>query len=451
MATENSNLNIPSLAGLPLVGNLLDFLFRRLEFLLSTNHECSDIVAFHIWSRSYVMLNSSDFIKAVLVEHAYDFEKNVGVRIAGRELVGEGLLTSENASHKRLRKLVAPAFQHGRIVSYADIVAHYTEELEKTWNNNQVIDIAREMTHLTMRIIGKTLFDNDLLNQANELGRILTNAIRLFVAGINSPIHIPFTWPTPRNLRIQKAFKRLNTTINDIIGERRRLGVDRGDLLSMLLSARDNDGSSLSDVQIHDEVLEFLLAGHETVTNALAWTWYLLAQHPEIYMQVCDEVDHVLEGRTPTFTDLVNLPYTLQVFKESLRLYPSVYLIGRQAICSLEINGYHLPEGTVALISPYVIHRRPEYFPSPEQFNPERFTSVEERSRPRYTYIPFGIGPRNCIGNQFALMEGHLILATLIQRVIFELAAKQRVEPEPLITLRPRGGIKMIIRRRRRR
>jgi cytochrome P450 len=328
-------------------------------------------------------------------------------------------------------------------------MARYAEQMQGAWADGQTLNIASEMMRLTLQIVGKTLFDTDVLGKAEEVGDALTTAMHGFNAEVNALVHIPRTWPTPANRRNREAARRLDAIIYRIIAERRRSGEDRGDLLSMLLHAQDeDDGSFMTDTQVRDEAMTLFLAGHETTANALAWSWHLLAQHPDVYARVREEADGVLGGRTPTFADLPELAYTLQVFKETMRLYPPAHTIGRQATRPVELGGYELAAGSVVLISPYVMHRRPDYFPDPERFDPERFTPEAEERLPRFAYMPFGGGPRICIGNHFALMEGHLLLAALAQRVTFELVPRQRIEPEPLITLRPKRAISMVVRRR---
>jgi cytochrome P450 len=449
MSTTTLPPTIPVFPGLPLLGNILDFRSKRLELITRVSQRCGDIGAIHLGSRTVVVLNTSELIQSALVEHAADFEKTPNLRIYGRPLLGNGLLTSENEFHKRQRKLVAPPFQHRRIASYADVMVSYSEQLQQAWAAGATIDIAREMMRLTLWIVGRTLFDADVLGEAEELGKALTVAMHRFNSEMSSIVHIPYAWHTPANERVRKAVGRLDATIYHMIEQRRRSGEDRGDLLSMLLAARDeDDGSFMTDKQVRDEAMTLFLAGHETTANALAWTWYLLAQHSAAYTRLCDEVDSVLGGRPPTFADLPNLPYTLQILKESIRLYPPAYGFARLAIRPVTLGNYQLPAGTIILVSPYAIHRNPDYFPDPERFDPARFTPEAEQRLPRHAYIPFGGGPRICIGNHFALMEGHLVLATLAQRVCFSLLPGQNIEPEPLITLRPKSSINMKVTRR---
>ncbi len=437
---------IPMLHGLPMIGNLLDLRFDRLNLLVQISRKCGDIGAFRVGPQIFLLINSSELIHKMLVEHAYDFERPANLRAWVRPVLGNGLLSSENDFHKQQRKLVMPAFHYHRLSTYADTIIKYTDQLQSEWTEGETIDISRQMMRLTLGIIGKALFDADVLEEAKELREALTITMRHVNTDFATLVHIPYVWPTLRNIRFNSAVNRLNTTVYRIISDRRKSHQDRGDLLSMLLQTRNaDDGSSMTNAQVRDEVMTLFLAGHETTANALAWAWYLLTQNLEVYKKMCEEVDCVLGRRAPTFADLSNMPYTLQVFKEAIRLYPPAYMSGRQVIHPVELGGYHLPVGTMILNSSYTIHRRSDYFLEPEHFDPGRFTPEAEQLLPRYAYIPFGAGPHVCIGKQFALMEGHLILAAMAQRVTFKLLDDQRIIPDPLITLRPKYGIKMLV------
>ncbi len=437
---------IPRLRGLPLLGNLLEFRSDRLATLLRLGQECGEIGIFTFGPWPAVVLNSAEYAHAVLVEHADSFQKLPSMAFL-HPLLGNGLLNSEGDFWRRQRKLAAPAFQHRRIAAYAGVMADYAERAQRTWPDGATVDVAQEMMRLTLSIVGKTLFDADVLSEAEELGAALTVALTYVNDKTSTPFPAPTSWPTPSNRRNRRAIARLDATVHRMIRERRASGEDKGDLLSMLLLAQDEDGATMTDKQVRDEAMTIFLAGHETTANALAWAWYLLARHPEVYDRLRDEARTVLAGRTPTFADLPNLPYALRVLKEALRLYPPAYIYGRYARAAVDLGKHQLPAKTWVLISPYVLHRRPDYFPNPERFDPERFAPEAEARLPRYAYLPFGGGPRVCIGNQFALMEGQIILAALAQRVRFELVAGQRIVPQPLITLRPRGGIRMVVRR----
>ena len=328
-------------------------------------------------------------------------------------------------------------------------MAGYAEAAFPTWQDGETMDVASAMMKLTLAIAGKTLFNADLEGESVELGGALTVANRYAIDQVSSFLPLPIGWPTPRNLRARKAIARLNQTIYRVIAERRASGTDPGDILSMLLGAEEEgNGSKMNDAEVRDEVMTLFLAGHETTANALAWTFYLLSRHPEVYARLRTEIDDALGGRTPTMQDLPRMPYTLQVFKESMRLYPPAYILGRESSAEVELGPYKLPAKTTLFINIYGMHRNAKYFPDPEKFDPDRFTPEREKQLVRSSYIPFSGGPRICIGNQFALIEGHILLAALTQRVTFEATSSAVVEGEPLITLRPRGGVPLRVRRR---
>jgi len=410
---------------------------------------CGDIGSFHVGSNPVVMLNAAEYVHAVLVEHALDVEKIPLLNQHLAPLLGEGLLTSQNVLQKRQRKLIGPAFQHRRVVSYADIVVNDAECLQRGWDEGALIDVAHEMMGLTLGVVSKALFGTDVTHETHPLGQAFTIASTFISENAKQLVPTPVTWPTPRNRRFWRAITQLDATIARMVVERRRSGGNQGDLLSVLLQVRDeDDGSYMSNDQLHDEIRTLLFTGHETTANALSWTWYLLSRHPEIYARMQDELDNVLGGRSPAWSDLPSLPYTLQIFKEAMRLYPPAYILGRVAVNPITLGKYRLPPNTCIGISPYVLHRRADYFAQPDQFDPKRFTPEAERCLPRCAYIPFGAGRRSCVGSHFAMMEGHLILATLGQRITLEQATQKDVAPEPLITLRPRGGVKLRVHRR---
>jgi cytochrome P450 len=298
---------------------------------------------------------------------------------------------------------------------------------------------------LTLGIVARTLFDADVESEAAEIGNALTTAFESFNFAM-----LPFTeylekLPIRSVRRFNAARATLDRTIYRMIDERRRSGEDRGDLLSMLLMATDTegDGSGMSDLQLRDEALTLFLAGHETTANALTWTWYLVSQHPEVEARLHQEIDTALQGRTPTHEDMPKLPYTRMVFAESMRLYPPAWGIGRRALESFEARGFTIPKRAVILMCPYIVHRDERFFPDPERFDPERWTPEAAASRPKFSYFPFGGGNRVCIGEQFAWMEGVLLIAALAQKWRMQLDPSQRVEVQPLITLRPRYGMRM--------
>jgi cytochrome P450 len=403
-------------------------------------------------TRLLVLVNDPGLVGDVLLGREADFRKGPALSVYSRPLLGDGLLTSEGAFHRRQRRLVTPAFTPRRLASYADAFAASAEETQAAWRDGQTIDAADAMTRLTLRVVGKTLFDAEhVTGEAEELGDALTILMRWLMRTLDTPVRLPFAWIPPWRWDVRDALARLDVTVYRLIHDRRASGEDTGDLLSMLLLARDAEtGEAMDDRQTRDEVMTLFLAGHETTANALAWTWHLLTSHPDIYRRVQQEADDTLGGRTPTYDDLPRLPYTLQVLKESMRLYPPAYVLVRQALCDTSIGPFRVPARAVVLISAYLLHRDPHHFPEPERFDPDRFAPDAERTLPRNAYLPFGGGPRVCIGAAFALTEAHLILATLAQRVTFERppGSAPKVEMEPLMTLRPKGGIPLLVRKR---
>jgi len=437
------------LRGYPLIGNLPDFRKDRLSLLQRMARE-GDVCGMHFGPFSGILFNTPEQVRSILVDHAYDFDKGVAVHKLLRPLFGDGIFSSEGDFHRHQRKLMSPPFQPRHIASYADLMGYYGEQIQQTWPDGSVIDVNRQMTNLTMSIIGKALFDADIFTETDELGAAMTVVMEYATQASSTLLPAPYRWQTPRNRRTHKAVQVLRTRIGRFIDERRNHPAERNDFLSILLRARDEDGHPMSDEQVMAECLTLFLAGHETTATALSWTWYLLCQHQESYRQVQQEVDRVLQGRTPTSADLARLPYCLQVFKEAMRLYPPAYAFARQALREVEIDGYRVPKGYVVLLAPYTLHRREDAFPEPETFDPERFTPEREKHLPRYAYLPFGAGPRICLGMYFAMMEGHLLLATLAQRISFALVPGQTIEPDSVhhVALRPAGAVHVTVNKR---
>jgi cytochrome P450 len=436
---------IPFIREWPLVGSLPAFVQKNpLDFLLQVAQR-GDVCGFHLGPFPLVLCNKAEHVQSILVEHADDLSKG---RLIHRAFGGNGLFVSEGEFHRRQRKLMAPVFQPRHIAAYADTIALYGERLQQEWHDGAVVDLKQHMIAVTMSIIGKVLFDNDVFDKTDELGAAMAVVNEDVVHKATSLFQVPPGWPTPRNLRVRKAVQVIQNYVQHLIDERRTSVTERSDFLSILLHAKDEDGKAMSDEQLMDECLTLFGAGHETTAAALSWAWYLLCQHREIYQKVQQEVESVLEGRTPAYDDLAHLPYCLQVFKETLRLYPPAPVV-REALHDIEMDGYRVPKGYTIYIMPYTIHRKAEYFPDPKTFDPERFTPEREKQLPRHAYIPFGAGPRICIGNHFALMEGQLLLATLAQRVSFTLVPGQTIEPDPKhnLTISPGGKMQVIVKR----
>jgi cytochrome P450 len=298
---------------------------------------------------------------------------------------------------------------------------------------------------MTLAIAGRTLFDADVRGDARVVGDALTDAMRSMLDGLSSPLQVPYTWPIPRHHRMRRAVARLDQVVYRIIDERRGDPRDRGDVLSMLLAAKDDDGRGMTDAQIRDEVMTLLLAGHETTANLLSWTFDALARHPDVRAKVEAEVDQVLADRAPTADDLPRLPYTAMVIDEVLRLWPPAYTMGRQALRDTQVGGVPLARGAAVMVNIWGIHRRADVYPDPLRFDPARMTPDAKKARPRGAFLPFGAGPRVCIGNHFALMEAQLALATIVSRVRVALATTAPAIPEPMITLRSKGALPTVI------
>jgi cytochrome P450 len=424
--------------------------FRRdpLNYLTRLAREHGDIVYFNVGAQRAYLLNHPDLVRDVLVNHQDHFHKGRALQRSKR-LLGEGLLTSEGEHHRRQRRLAQPAFHKKRIESYGDVMVAYAARQTARWRDGANVDIAREMMKLTLAIVGKTLFNADVEEDADDIAGALTEIMELF-----NMLLLPYSeylekLPLPQTRRFERARAKLDSIIYRIVEERRRDPSDAGDLLSMLLDARDEEGdrTGMTDQQIRDEVMTLILAGHETTANALSWTWYLLAQHPEVERQLHAELDGVLARgtRLPTVEDLPRLRYTEMIVSESMRLYPPAWVVGRLAIKDYEARGYVVPAGSLVLVSQYVMHRDARFFTDPERFDPARWTPEAKESRPTYSYFPFGGGARRCVGEGFAWMEGVLLVAAIASRWRMRLDPEHRVETYPRITLRPRRGVRVTL------
>ncbi|HZH31376.1 MAG TPA: cytochrome P450 [Pyrinomonadaceae bacterium] len=432
---------------------LFDLLaFRRdpLKFLTRLAREHGDAVQFRLGPQRALLLNHPELVRDALVTRGDHFHKGRALQRSKR-LLGEGLLTSEGEYHRRQRRLAQPAFHRRRVESYGAVMVEYAARNSARWHDGETLDVAHEMMRLTLSIVGKTLFNSDVEAEADDIGRALTEMLELF-----QMLLLPYSeylerLPLPANRRFTRARAKLDAVIYRIIDERRASGADTGDLLSMLLLAQDEEGATggMSDEQLRDEALTIFLAGHETTANALAWTWYLLAQNPEAEAALHAELDAVLEGaRLPTVEDLPRLPYTEMVLAESMRLYPPAWVVGRLAVKDYEVGGHVAEVGTLVLLSQYVMHRDPRFFPEPLRFDPARFTPEAKETRPQYAYFPFGGGARRCIGEGFAWMEGTLLVAAIARRWRMRLVPGQEVVPLPRMTLRPKHGLRMMLEER---
>jgi cytochrome P450 len=423
--------------------------FRRdpLGFLLRTARDYpGEVVRFRQGPRDVYLVKHPDLIKDVLVTRQHDFSKSRALQWA-KLFLGEGLLTSEGEFHTRQRRLAQPAFHRQRIGGYgADMVRRAVEARER-WTAGDVLDLDGEMMRLTLAIVSSSLFGTDVAVAAGGIREDLSTIISLFPRFSLPLFGLIQKLPLPSNARFDRAVGRLDGIVHRLIAERRADGGDRGDLLSMLLLAQDEegDGGGMSDRQLRDEVVTLLLAGHETTSNALTWTWYLLSQNPGVEARWREEMRTVLDGRPPASLDLPALKYTEMVLAESMRLFPPAWGIGRRALRDVTVGGFKVAAGAILALSPYVVHRDERFWPDPLRFDPERFTPEARAARPRFAYFPFGGGARSCIGESFAWMEGVLLLAAIGQRWRLRLAPGHPVEPQALITLRPRYGMRMIV------
>jgi cytochrome P450 len=423
-----------------------------------------------------VAVGTPETAHEVLVERASDFMKSAMLRFVLYPLGGDGLFTSDGDLWKRQRKLMAPLFHQGALTSYAEDMVTCAERTVATWRDGEELPIFRETTRMTMAIAGKTLFDADTFSEADEIGAALTEAldwtanqaggplavahlmtarmlqklserspgaVRGTLESMSTRLRTPLFLPGKEGQSLQRALDRLDAHVQHMIDDR-RASPERNDLLARLLHAHDDELGRMSDKQLRDEVLTLFVAGHETTATGLAWTVDLLCRHPEWYARVRDEVDAL--GHRPTVADLPRLTVCSRVFKEALRVHPPVYFFGRTALRDTVIGNVQIPRFTNVVILPWALHRHPRVWPEPERFDPDRFLASNEQGRHRTAWLPFGAGPRVCIGNHFALMEGPLVLATMFRDHEFELLARD--EPEPFATLRPKQGVPVRIRKR---
>jgi cytochrome P450 len=431
-----------------LFGNLKEFGRDRLGVLSRWAREYGDVVWARFGPRYLVFINHPDLVEEVLVNQNRKFIKHYRLRDATRTL-GQGLLISEGEFWRGQRKLAQPAFHRERIAAYGQLMVDLTERMLGTWDDGQVRDAQDDMMRLTLEIVAKTLFDAEVGGESADVSAAMETLMRAFVVRTARLISPPHWLPTPMNIRVEHAIRRLERILLSIIAERRKSGENRGDLLSMLLRAQDEEsGRRMSDSQLRDEMMTLFMAGHETTANTLAWTWFLLSGHPEAEARLHAELEQVLGGRPPTVADLPRLPYAESVINETLRVYPTVWMLGREAIEPLELGGYPIPVGTTIFMPQWVIHRDSRWFDDPEDFRPERWQGGLMQRIHRYAYFPFGGGPRICIGNNFALMEAALVLATIAQKFRLSLAPDAVVTPLATITLRPAHGVKVVLSKR---
>lgn len=408
-----------------------------------------DVVQTRMGTEQIVLVQHPDDTKQLLVTEQKAFVKGRALDRT-KVLLGNGLLTNEGESHLRQRRLVQPAFHRERIAGYGAVMADYAARTAARWQPGATLDVHDEMMRLTRDIAGKTLFDMDVGQDPGGVDEAVELSLKMFrVTVLPMGEYIEYL-PIPFVRRVQAARARVNAWLLDTIRQRRLDGADRGDLLSMLIQSQDTDGpgGGMSDMQVRDEMITLFVAGHETTAVALSWTWYLLSQHPEVEAKLHAELAEVLGGRQPTVADVARLGYTRMVFSEAMRLYPPAWLLERRATRDVQMREHLIPAGALVYTSPYLTHHDARWYPDPERFDPERWRPDAAAERPKFVYAPFGAGTRVCIGEQFAWMEGILLLATIARQWKLRHDPAHRVELEPLVTLRPKHGMRMTVERR---
>jgi cytochrome P450 len=429
----------PGPRGLPLVGCTFDALRDPYHFFLDAWRRHGDVVFLRFGPFRYVLLNDADALYHVLVDNARSYTKSRTYK-AFEPVLGSGLLTSEGDLWRRQRRLVQPAFHRDRLAGFAEAMVACTERLVAEWAPGARVDVNAALYGLTLRIVARALFSVDLAVDA-EFGRALREAIQFIDATARSLLPTPPWVPTPRNRRFLAARAVLDRVVETIMAEHRRRPPARPDVLSLLLAARDEEtGAPMAAERVRDEVMTLLLAGHETTANALTWAFVLLARHPEVEGRLLDELRAVLGGRAPGLADVPLLGYTTAVLQETMRQYPPAWKIEREACVDDVVAGYRVPAGTIVGVTTHTLHRNPRYWPDPERFDPERFLGERTGDRPRCAYLPFGAGPRLCIGAGFAQMEMTLVLAIIAQRYRLVIGPEP-VPMEPAVTLHPRGAV----------
>jgi cytochrome P450 len=436
----------PGPRGNVLIGSAVDLGRNSMRFLTRCAHEYGDIVYLRFFNTPICLLTHPSDIEYVLVKNPSNFVKSRDYR-ALKSVLGNGLLTNEGASWQKQRKLVQPTFRHENTARYADVMVLATTKMLDTWKDGETRDIHQQMMALTLEIVAESLFGSDVSGHASGVEQALAVLMNQFDGMAGLAFLLPEKLPIPSTRKFKRSVAQLDKIIYPIIHERRLARRPSNDLLEMLLRSQDDEGDRMSDEQLRDEVMTLFLAGHETTANALSWTWYLLAQHPEIEARLYAEISDVLSGKVPTARDVSRLPYTEMVVKESMRLYPPAWAVGRQAVGPFELGGYKFPKGTNIMIMQWSTQRDARFFPDPERFDPERWSpeTLRRNPLPRFAYFPFGGGPRVCVGAGFAMMEAILLLATMAQRFCLTLVPNRKVKLLPSVTLRPKNGIRMVL------
>jgi cytochrome P450 len=429
--------------GLPVVGSAIDVLRDPLGFLDRISREHGDTVEFGLPGQRIILFNHPDAIEQVLVTERDRLIKDKLTRELSL-MLGNGLLVSEGTFWRKQRRLAQPGFHRERVAAYGDVMVSYAERAIASWHDGETRDVHKDMMRLTLDVVAKTLFGVEIAEVARKIEHALETLMERF-SGAGTVI--PIALPTPGNFRAKRAIAELDEVVYGIIRERRRSG-DEGDLISMLIAATSDEDGAMDDVQLRDEAMTLLLAGHETTALTLGFALHLLARHPHVAEKLATEIEQVLGDRPATAADMPRLRYAEGIVRESMRLYPPAWALGREAIAPCTIGGYPIEKGTQLWVAQWVVHRDARWFPEPEVFRPERWENDFAKSLPRQAYFPFGGGPRVCIGNAFAMMEAVLILVTIARRFRVTPGDDRPMELTPSVTLRPKNGIPLVCRSR---
>ena len=453
-ASVQANTTLPELKPVPgptrkfIIGNTLEFQKAPLGFCLDIAKKYGEIVQFRVGLDNWYLINNADFVHEITVRRANIFHKPRLAKRLWKPFLGDGILSLDGQEWRHEQKFVKPGFHKKRIDAYGEIMVTHTVDMIEKWTDGLIDNICVDMTALTLRIVGKTLFDADVQNDASTIGDAMHTLQECMVEHINNPIPVPKWWPSQTNRRKIHAIESIENIVRRIINERRHEGRDHGDLLSMMVFTKDETGTQMSDKQLRDETMTLVFAGHETTATALGWMTYIMAKQPEVVKKIRHELSAVVGDRAITTSDLPALPYLEMVIKESMRFLPSVWAFMREPIEDVQLGQYLIPKGEQILISPYVIQHNPRYFPEPEKFIPERFSKENEKNLPKGAYVPFAAGPRVCLGKAFAMMEARMILGTMVQRVDFRIDDNFEIDFLAQLSLQSRGGLPISVKKR---
>ncbi|PCJ88191.1 MAG: cytochrome P450 [Flavobacteriales bacterium] len=449
---ETNTKELPKVKGHWLFQNSMEIKENILGFVQKYRPQYGNYFRADTIAQDICFITDPDGVKHVLQENNRNYTKSFGYEIL-KMFLGEGLLTSEGDFWRKQRRLAQPAFHKERLAKITKEMAASAEQMSENWEklseNGKAVNVLHQMNEITLDIVAKSLFGADVGANLEDIRNAITITNEYAMKRIVQLVRLPLWIPTPAIRKYNKAARKLNDIIFGIIEKRRKNQAEHPDLLSMLMAAVDEEtNEGMDDQQLRDEAMTIFIAGHETTAIALFWIWYLLAKHPEVEKKLHEELSAVLGDQQPSYEHIPRLKYTRQVIDESMRLYPPAWMVGRRPIKDDVIGGYQVPKGINVLMCTFDIHRHPDYWENPEEFNPERFSEENVKKIKKYAYFPFGGGPRLCIGNNFALMEAQIIVATLAQKFKLKLASEKHPEMEPLITLRPKGEIEMVIEKR---